>query len=419
MTPTPTVLVGVFLYPNISPVDSSDSSVNIIWLCAFIMTLSLCLLWQDSCKFSAMFQRVFPQDPAALSQPLLPEELIRLRAGQAADRAAASTRIDDYRSRHAVETLRRQDDDLLLFSEFLEQMGVPGGDFAHDPFAWRGVTWGLVEGFIKWQLAQGYAVPTVNVRLSTVKTYARLAFQSGALDAQAYALIHAIKGYGRGEQRRIDGHRAPNIRRGLKKAEPVRISPEQAAALKNHPDTPQGRRDKLLMCLLLDHGLRVGEVAALNVEDFIAAEGCLHFYRSKVGKEQTHRLSDSTRQALADCSAHSELPESGRLLRSSLKNGRLGKAGMTTRGITLRVRILGQERGIHGLSAHDCRHAWATSAARNGTDPFALQEAGGWSSLAMPRRYVEEQEIANMGVRTGREFNLDLELSTSDSKIFP
>jgi hypothetical protein len=27
-----------------------------------------------------------------------------------------------------------------------------------------------------------------------------------------------------------------------------------------------------------------------------------------------------------------------------------------------------------------------------------LQEAGGWSSLAMPRRYVEESEIANEGM---------------------
>jgi len=266
----------------------------------------------------------------------------------------------------------------------------------------------LVEAYIKWQLAQGYAVPTVNVRLSTVKTYARLAFQAGALDAQAYALIHAVKGYGRGEQQRIDGHRAPNIRRGLKKAEPVRISPEQADSLKTHPETPQGRRDRLLMCLLLDHGLRVGEVAALNVEGFIVAEGCLRFFRSKVGKEQTHRLSKSTRQALADCAAHNELPESGKILRCSLKGGVLGKAGMTTRGITLRVRMLGEERGLQGLSAHDCRHAWATSAARNGTDPFALQEAGGWSSLAMPRRYVEDQVIANEGVKTGREFQLDL-----------
>jgi integrase len=264
-------------------------------------------------------------------------------------------------------------------------------------------------GIGKWQLEQGYAVSSINVHLSTIKSYARLAMQAGVLTDQEYALIRAVQGYSRKERRRLDGKRL-RTRIGAKKENPVTITPDQAQALKFGHDLEkgQGRRDSLLMCLLLDHGLRVGEVAILKVEDFIVAEGCLRFFRSKVGKEQTHRLSDSTRQALADCAAHSELPESGKILRCSLKSGVLGKPGMTTRGITLRVRVLGEERGIQGLSAHDCRHAWATSAARNGTDPFALQEAGGWSSLAMPRRYVEDQVIANEGVKTGREFQLDL-----------
>jgi len=50
---------------------------------------------------------------------------------------------------------------------------------------------------------------------------------------------------------------------------------------------------------------------------------------------------------------------------------------------------------------HDCRHSWATRASRNGTSPFALQEAGGWNSLTMPRRYIDESEIANEGVKLG------------------
>lgn len=41
----------------------------------------------------------------------------------------------------------------------------------------------------------------------------------------------------------------------------------------------------------------------------------------------------------------------------------------------------------------------ATVAALNGTDPFRLQEAGSWASLAMPRRYVEVVEVAIMGVK--------------------
>ncbi len=346
-----------------------------------------------------MLQRNFQQITPKSTQPLLPEDLIRAKAGQAANRAAARHRFEDYRSRRAPETLRRQDADLQLFADFLSRVQITAGDLANDPDAWRGITWGLVEAFVKWQLMESYAVPSINVRLSTVKTYSRLAFQAGAISAEEHALIRAVKGYSLKEQRRVDERRAPNIRRGLKKAHPVKITLEQAQSLKNRPNNPQGRRDRLLMCLLLDHGLRVGEISGLMVENLDFDQNLLRFYRSKVSKEQVHRLSQATVKALTAYRDYRDILPSGKLLRRSRKDDSLGKAGMTSRAITLRVRTLGEELGIFGLSAHDCRHYWATTAARNGTDPFSLQEAGGWSSLAMPRRYVEEQEIANQGVK--------------------
>ena len=72
---------------------------------------------------------------------------------------------------------------------------------------------------------------------------------------------------------------------------------------------------------------------------------------------------------------------------------------MNRQAISARVRRLGEEIGIEGLSAHDCRHYWATRAAAMGTDVMKLKDAGGWSSLAMPMRYVEAAAIANEGVR--------------------
>jgi integrase len=337
-----------------------------------------------------------PESEKAL-QPLLPGELAR-QVGEQANAAAARSRFTDYRSRRAEQTLRRQDADLLLFREFLESAGVHTGDLSHEARAWRAVTWGLVEAFVRWQLNLGYAVASVNVRLSSIKTYARLAMQVGTLTPQEYALVRAVQGYTYREQARID-QRRPVKRIGWKKAEPVKITPEQAAALKNQPDTPQGRRDTLMICLLLDHGLRVGEVAALTVNDFDLQEGTLRFYRPKVSKEQVHRLSTATLCALQVCVSAGELIPGGLLLRRSKKNEELGNAGMSDRAITGRVCFLGKKLGLDGLSAHDCRHFWATSAARHGTDPFALQEAGGWSSLAMPRRYIDDNEIANDGVK--------------------
>ncbi len=208
-------------------------------------------------------------------------------AGQAANQEARRHRFTDYRMRRAEQTVRRQQADLALFAGFLDGLDVHGllkaGSLAEDPEAWGGVTWGLVEAFVKWQLQQGYTISTINVRLSTVKTYARLAMQCGVLDAQEYALMRAVRGYSQSEQRRIDQRRQVK-RVGAKKAAPVLLTAEQAGALKDQPDTPQGRRDRLLMCLLLDHGLRVGEVAALVVEELDLPAGLLRFLPPQGGQ---------------------------------------------------------------------------------------------------------------------------------------
>ena len=87
----------------------------------------------------------------------------------------------DYRGRKAKNTLRRQAADLALFNQFLDSAGVTVGNLAEDPRAWAGVSWGLVKAFTSWQLQNGYAVTTVNGRLSTVKVYCSLAALAGAI----------------------------------------------------------------------------------------------------------------------------------------------------------------------------------------------------------------------------------------------
>jgi integrase len=263
---------------------------------------------------------------------------------------------------------------------------------------WRGMKWGLVEAFKQWMLREGFAIGSVNARLSTIRTYARLAFKAGVLSAEDFALIRQVAGFSQREGRRVDEKRH-SVRIGSKKDRPTRLTAEQAAALKQQPDTPQGRRDALLMSLLLDHGLRVGEVSLLEAGSIDLERGLLRFFRPKVNREQVHRMTADTHRAAYVWFAFGDAPAAGKLLRSSRKGGELTAPGMTERAITQRVRLLGRRLGIEMLSAHDCRHYWATHAARPGTDPFALQEAGGWNSLAMPRRYVEAAKIANEGVK--------------------
>lgn len=208
-----------------------------------------------------------------------------------------------------------------------------------------------------------------------------------------------VSGYRHKEGRNVDAKRVQTRRPDAKKSEAIPLSQEQAKQLKNQPNTPQGRRDAFLMCLLLDHGLRCGEVAALTAESVNLSTGLLTFYRQKVDKIQTHQL---TRDTLLSAMRYLEVCKPvGKLLMGSRKGGKL-EGSMSEQAITDRVRELGKRIGVSGLSAHDCRHDWAKSAVKE-SDIKSLQQAGGWSSPAMPLRYADDVTIANEGIKLSRE----------------
>jgi integrase len=325
-------------------------------------------------------------------------------AAAAADRAAAAGIFARYRSGLAEQTRRAQDADLARWARYLAAVGAAGAgaEWAAGPGCWSGVSWGLVEGFLRWQEGEGYSLASIARALSTVRAYCVQAARAGALGPEALALIQTVRAPAPGSRagRNRDAGRAAT-RRGAKKAAPVRLSPAQARCLKcEHADTPRGRCDALLMCLLLDHGLRVSEVADLQVADLDLCAGLLRFYRRKVALTQTHRLTADTLCAARRYVEAGDAPSAGQLLRTSAgpRSPELG-GGVSVQGLRDRVRVLGERVGAPCLSPHDCRHYWATRAAAAGTDPLALQEAGGWCSLAMPRRYVEAAAIANERVR--------------------
>ena len=345
------------------------------------------------------------------------------QAGQAANRAAARHVFTEYRARKAENTRRRQDAGLALFKSYLLDLAERGGDnrelraladalkgrdFSGDPQAWAGVTWGLVAGFVKWMLGEGYAVGSVNVRLSTVKTYAKLAAQAGALDRGEYAMIRAVSGYRHGEAANIDATRKEaglETRTGDKKAEPVHVGDRQAQRLKTeHASDGQGRRDRLIMCLLCDWGPRVSELAALTVGDVGLDSLCptLHLHRRKVkGTAAEHAQLDlttspDTLDALRAYLEGNGAPSEGALLLGSTKRGNLTSKGMSTRAIRARVRSIGRRvLGLENLTPHDLRHYAATYwGPRLGTK--RLMDIFGWSSPAMAVRYQESAKVIGL-----------------------
>ena len=317
--------------------------------------------------------------------------------GAIANAYAEAQTFPTYQERLARYTVRRQKSELSTFARYLTAAGLPRSteELHTSPAAWSDMTHGLVDGFVRYLLQQGYAIGSVNLHLSTVKVYCTLAARAGCLSVQEVALIRMQQGFSHRQGLNVDEKREKS-RRGHKKAEPILVSLEQADQLKGQPDTPQGRRDAFLMCLLLDHGLRCSELATLLITDVSADTGLLHFYRKKVDKQQIHELTPDTRLSLQ---RYLEVAEpSHHLFMGSRKGGQL-VGRMSERAITARVGCLCERVGVEGASAHDGRHAWATFAVAAGTDIKALQDAGGWNSPVMPLRYAASASIANRGVK--------------------
>ena len=327
-----------------------------------------------------------------MSQEIIPV-VLPLSIGEAANQVARQSVLEAYQERKSAQTLRRQRADIALFEQFLGSAGYQVAGLSSALEKWHIVTWGLVEAFNRWQLQEGYATGSINVRLATIKAYCELAAKAEHIVAQELALIKTVKGYRQSEARNIDEKREQTRQPDAKKAMPTSIAAPHAMLLKSQPATPRGRRDTLIMCLLLDHGIRVSEVADLDINSISLQTGQIVIYRHKTNKTQIHDLSPDTYKAarayLAECPPEQE----------ALFVGICSKDRVNTRSLNERVTQLGEQIGIKDLSPHDCRHYFATDAIRNGTDIKSLQDAGGWNSPAMPLRYAESAKVANSGVK--------------------
>ena len=322
----------------------------------------------------------------------------------------------------APGTLECHQQDLRTFVAFLSEADldpVPDAEALRTtPEAWRGIGFGLASAYRRWLLAMGYAQGTVSRKLSSVRVYAKLAASVDDTLAEKVSGVRMVGGHSGRLAANIDDKRrdegTPTRMSNKRRAEEMRaLSPAEIKRLKGVCDvsTPQGRRDAVLVALLLDHGLRIGEATGLVTAGTVRvgedvhtvgldlAAGTLRFYRQKVGICQTIKLSSDALVALRRYIDAGDCPPMGYILRGSRKGGRLTHAGMTTTAASARITELAKRAGLGHLSAHDLRHTWATVVSRRFPDRQAeLQQAGGWSSPAMLKRYVAPLEIANESI---------------------
>jgi integrase len=279
-----------------------------------------------------------------------------------------------------------------------------------EPSEWKSVTWGLIGRYREYMLKSGYSINTINQTIYIIKAYAEMAGTAGFISPDKLIYIKAVKGYKSKEIPHIDERRkesAISTRIGMKKAEATRISADDARRLKSQPDTPRGRRDALLMAILLDHGLRISEVIGLKKSNFNMQDRTFTFYRPKTNRTDTHRMTEDTFNAAKkyfDMIQDVIQFDKNDSIWTSItrKNDQFEiRKGLAKVSAQKRVTTLGKNIGIEKFSCHDCRHYFATAAHKAGTDTLDIMAAGGWATPAMVARYVNKDAISNLNVKLG------------------
>jgi site-specific recombinase XerD len=146
------------------------------------------------------------------------------------------------------------------------------------------------------------------------------------------------------------------------------------------------RRDEAMLRLLVETGMRAGELLALNVYDIDLGQGVAVVRRGKGGKGRPVAFSATTAAAL----------DRYLRVRRHHRYAQSGALWLTTTGATERMSYAGLRRalqgrashaGVVGFHVHKLRHTFASRWLSAGGSEGGLMAAAGWASRNMVDRY--------------------------------
>ena len=140
-------------------------------------------------------------------------------------------------------------------------------------------------------------------------------------------------------------------------------------------------RDKAIVLLIVDSGLRRSEVSRLNWADLDMQTGLLRVRLGKGKKDRSAVVGAKTRRALL--AYRRTLENRDDAMFQDRFGGRLSGAALL-----LMFRRLSKRTGIH-VTAHALRRTFAILSLRAGMSPLHLQALGGWSDLEMVQHYAQ------------------------------
>jgi len=256
-------------------------------------------------------------------------------------------------------TVRNYFGDLLGFFHFLKDSGITSLDKIDKE---------VIRSYLAHLMRQGFVKASIARKLSAIRSFYRYLLREEIVSASPVAATSS-----------------PKLDRRL----PSFLTTDESRRLIEAPDpvTPQGQRDRALLELLYASGLRVSELARLNLNQVSLDTHEIRVW-GKGAKERVVLMGEPAARALAAYLAEGRPKLVGATKTKALFVNRYGQ-GLSARSVQT---ILGEYAQMVGIGKrvhpHMLRHTFATHLLDGGADLRVVQELLGHASLASTQVYT-------------------------------
>jgi len=265
------------------------------------------------------------------------------------------------RGNASPHSIRAYESDLRQFVEYLSPPGL-------EPPAPGSIGVLILREWLAGLYRENLAAVTIRRKLAAVRGLFQFLLREGAVTVNAARLVRTPK--------------APKTLPSVMTAEQVNRLIDGVA--RDQSDRPYPRRDRAIFELLYGCGLRIGELAGLNLEDVDRSQGWLRV-RGKGRKERQVPLPRQAMEALEHYLAERPVVQQQRAVFLNHRRSRLTARGM--RGIVKYYgNLLAGDSSIH---PHSLRHAYATHLLADGADLRSIQELLGHARLSTTQKYTQ------------------------------
>ncbi len=263
--------------------------------------------------------------------------------------------------------------DLRLFARWFDETN---GE-AFSLLAWTAAD---VRAYRQGLLDQGMKPQTINRRLAALAAFGNWAVRKGHLAVNPAQHVRSVAQSPLAPKWLDRRGRAALLRAAEKDVQVARMRYPRLWVLR--------LRDAAMVVVLINTGLRVGELCALQLTDVQMGErkGSLTVRSGKGGKQRTVPLNGEARRILGEYLLHRPQVET-----AALFVGQRGGA-VTARSVQRAVNRLAQDAGLEDVTPHTLRHTFAKSLIDRGVSIEKVAALLGHSDLNITRIYTTPGE---------------------------